>query len=158
MSVRVTINLLAVLLFLPQGKHPAHVDYGKSVCTYCRMIIEKKQFGGELETMSGNVLAFDAIECLAASYYREWNVPVREIRAIRVMDYSNPGTLIKASTATFLRTSQVESPMGVNIVALPSRAAAQAMKKAPGDSILAWKECIRLVRSLWNLPPPGKPR
>ena len=158
MSVRVTINLLAVLLFLPQGKHPAHVDYGKSVCTYCRMIIDKKQFGGELETKSGKVIVFDAIECLAASYYREWNVPVREIRAIRVMDYSNPGTLIKASAAAFLMTSQVESPMGVNIVALPSRSAAQAMKKAPGDSLLTWKGCISLVRSLWNLPPPGKTR
>ena len=152
------IYILALLLFPPQGKDSTHVDYGRSECSYCRMIIDKRQFGGEIETKAGKVLVFDAIECLAASYYREWNTPLREIKTIRVVDYSHPGTLIKASTATFVRTASVESPMGANIVALTSRRGAQAMKKAPGDSVLTWKGCVQVVKDLWQLPPPKKPQ
>ena len=151
------IYLLAFLLLPPQGnKDSTHVDYGKSECSYCRMIIDKKQFGGEILTTTGKILVFDAIECLAASYYREWNVPVHDIKSIRVVDYTNPGTLIRAATATFVRTASVESPMGANLVALPSRPAALKMKKAPADSVLSWKETVQFVKAMWQLPPPKK--
>lgn len=146
------------VVILSAGTRPSfQVDYGKSECSYCRMIIDKKQFGGEIETRSGKVLVFDAVECLAASYYREWNVPVHDIKAIRVVDYAHPGTLIKATTATFVRTASVESPMGANIVAFSSRSEAHTMIKAPGDSVMTWTGCIGFVRAMWSLPPPGNP-
>ncbi len=142
------------LLILPQGNRATHVDYGKSECAYCRMIIDKKQFGGEFEAKSGKVFIFDAIECLAASYYRDWNVPSRDVKSIRFVNYSKPGTLMDASAATLVRTSSVLTPMGVNIIALPSRAAALKMKKALDDAIISWKECVELVKGYWHLPPP----
>jgi len=149
-------GLLVLLLLIPRGDRPTHVDYGRSECAYCRMIMDKKEFGGEIETTSGKLLVFDAIECLAASLYRQWNIPVREVRKVWVVDYSHPGTLIPAATATFVRTSRVESPMSADIVALPSRRAAGRMIQAPGDSLLTWSACVEFVRSLWKLPPPSR--
>lgn len=99
----------------------SHVEYGKSECAYCRMIIFMKQFGGQFETTSGKTFAFDAIECLAASYCRNWNVPASEVKAIHFANYQKPGTLIAASKATLVRTRSVVSPMGLNIIALASR-------------------------------------
>jgi hypothetical protein len=57
--------LLAILI-LPQPSREWSVEYGKSECSYCRMIIDGKQFGGVFETLSGKIVVFDAIECLAA--------------------------------------------------------------------------------------------
>ena len=123
-------------------------------CAYCKMILYAKEFGGEIETTSGEVLVFDAVECIAASYYRSWNVPRSEVKAIRFVDYRKPEVSIPSSKATLLKTKSVRSPMGLNVVALSSRAAAKKMKKSPEDEILTWNECVELVRTHWKLPAP----
>jgi copper chaperone NosL len=148
---------LLVSLFLVQyADRPSRVEYAKSECAYCRMITDKREFGGEFELKSGKVLTFDSIECLAASYFRNWNAPSTDIRLIWVVNYSHPGTVMVSSQATFLRTGSVESPMGANIIALPSRSAAMKLKKGAKDTIMSWEEVMEFVREFWRLPPPKK--
>ncbi len=144
------------MLLFQYADRPAHVDYGKSECAYCRMITDKKEFGGELELKSGKVLTFDSIECLAASYFRNWNVPSTDVKLIWVVNYSRPGTVMVSSQATFLRTTSVESPMDADIIALPSRSAAMKLKKGAKDTIMSWDEVIEFVKGFWRLPPPKK--
>lgn len=148
--------VLIAIVTLPQSSTEWRVEYGKSECAYCRMIIDHKGYGGELQATAGRVFVFDAIECIAASYATHHNAQASDVKAIRVVNYSKPGTLLPLAKATLARISSVHSPMGLNIIALPSRSSAMNMKKTKEDAILSWNECVEFVKNYWRLPPPKK--
>ena len=95
---------------------PEPIDYGQRECDYCRMVITDQRYGAELVTTKGKVYEFDSIECMI-SYYRQAQ-PAGAVRGVWVSDFTHPGTLIPASSAVYLRASNLHAPMGRGLLAL----------------------------------------
>jgi hypothetical protein len=58
-----------------------------------------------------------------------------------VTDFRHPGTLIPAQDAIFLRTEQVRTPMGSNLLAVP-RAAGDSLQASLGGTLLNWAQVL----------------
>ena len=59
---------------------------------------------------------------------------------ILVADYTNPGTLVDAKSATFMINEKIKSPMGANLSAFSTFEAANKVKELEGGEIFNWTE------------------
>ena len=96
---------------------PKKIEYGKDVCVFCDMTIVDKTHAAQYVTKKGRAYKFDAIECLINKMQ---NIPKTELSFVLVTDYLHPTKLIDASKATYLISSEIKSPMGVNLTAFSS--------------------------------------
>ena len=107
------------------------------------MRIDDPRFGGEIITMHGKALQFDAVECLA-SYYKA--LPERRtVRSLLVADFEHPGTLISVATTRFILVTGTGtgSPMGRGLVAVSSGAdVASLIQRLGGGKELSWNEVV----------------
>lgn len=123
-------------------KNPEPIDYGRDECVHCKMVISDKKFGCELITQKGKIHKFDSIECLAA-YYAGAAVP--EIHSMWTIDFSDPGSWIKADQAHYLRSMNLPSPMGMFLSSYGSREKAEAMKNQLEGDLMNWQDVLSLV-------------
>ena len=106
------IILLAVgmMIFISScNSGPKPINYGADACDFCRMTIVDKQHAAQVVIKTGKAFKYDAIECMLNDL-KEWEHP--EIRHYLVADYANPGVLTDASTAAYLISQDIPSPMG----------------------------------------------
>jgi copper chaperone NosL len=102
-------HLLLFLVVLGCEIKPQPVDYGNDTCVFCKMTIVDRQHSAELVTTKGRSYKYDAIECMMNDL-KKWERPTVELYL--VADYANPGTMINADYALFLRSPTIPSPMG----------------------------------------------
>ena len=93
---------------------PEAISYNHDECAYCKMKISDTKFGAEIVTSKGKIYKYDSAECLVQTYIKEENP---DYAFVIVTDYSNPTSLIEASSATFLISENQPSPMGGNLSA-----------------------------------------
>lgn len=126
----------------PAGPRP--IRYGAADCDFCRMGISDPRFGAEVVTRTGAVREFDSIECLAA--YLLQSDDASTARSVWVADFRRPGTLVPASAARYLRTTQgPASPMGLGIMAVASTGDDRALRTAFGGDAMRWPQVLALV-------------
>lgn len=111
------------------------IDYGKESCYFCKMTIVDKQHAAELITSKGKAYKFDAIECMI-NYINKNDV---DASLLFVCDYSNPGKLIPANTATFLVSDEIPSPMGAFLSAFSTKQEAEGIQNEKTGSIYSWE-------------------
>jgi len=63
-----------------------------------------------------------------------------------VNDYSNPGELIAAETATFLISEGVPSPMGAFLSAFSDKGNAEAVKSESGGELFDWQAVRKQIK------------
>jgi copper chaperone NosL len=134
---------LAVAIALSAGcarTGPAPIPYDASDCSYCRMRITDRRFGGEILTRTGRRLYFDSIECLAG--YASSSDMARDGSNLWVGDYLHPGTLIPVRSARFLRAVHAGSPMGRGLLAIDVHADTVAIRTAAGGVWVTWDEIV----------------
>jgi copper chaperone NosL len=148
---------LFLLLSLWCGKLFGGEDRGHPACDYCRMIITEKHYGGKIKTVKGTTLIFDATECMAAFVIRSMVKPA-EIQSLWSVNFSQPGRMLNAGTAWYLRSSSTMSPMGINLAACASRAEAERMRQKHPGELLKWTEVLNLVKEKWFPEMLGGPR
>lgn len=119
---------------------PRPLVAGTDACEYCRMTISDVRFGGEIQTSTGRIHTFDAIECLA-SYVLD-AATRGEVKAVWVSDFLARG-LIPADSAVFVEGG-LSSPMGRALVAFGTRADAEANLR--GGRLLRWADVLELMR------------
>ena len=153
---------LLATIALGLGCHtgPTDIVYGQDECAACRMRITDQRFASELVTTHGKAYKFDAIECLVG-FLDHQVVPTAEIHSLWVANSANPGELIDARTAYYLRTDRVRSPMGLNVLAFRNAADRDVARAQYEGEVVAWEqlpELSRLARA--NLPRtrPGIPQ
>ncbi|GJM35582.1 MAG: hypothetical protein DHS20C18_45830 [Saprospiraceae bacterium] len=116
---------------------PQPIEYGEDVCDFCKMTIVDRQFAAELVTSKGKIFKFDAIECM---------VPFRQQKEgtsfsyTLVNDYQKPGELMDAEWSYYLISPAIPSPMGGNLSAFSTVAAAEGIQKEKGGVVYSWKE------------------
>ena len=131
---------------------PSPIAYGEDHCDHCRMTILDERFGAELVNVHGKAYRFDSIECLASHVAAE-NPPGERIHSMWVTDFGNPGTLVEVHKAVILRSSNVSSPMGMNLAAFGPAVDGDKAINAFGGQTLAWDEVLDLMVSQESLRP-----
>ncbi len=104
--------LLLLLLMTSCSSGPVAIPYGEAHCDHCQMTVVDQRFGSELVTKKGKVYMFDAIECMLPYMHENQDV---DWEHVLVTDMDNPGTLIDASNAVYLRSDRIQSPMGYSL-------------------------------------------
>lgn len=117
-------------------------------CSYCKMIFQFPEFGGEIITIKHDTLWYDASECLASAIAREF-IKKSDIRSIRSVNYLKPTEWIDNSKAFFLRSDKIQSPMSMNISAYKNRKDVESQQKKYGGDILRWTDVVDLINKKW---------
>jgi len=116
----IIMTALAVLALMGQAcssPEPVPIDYGAAQCESCRMTISDTRFGAELVTKTGKTYTFDSPECLFGWYLAEGQVRKADVHSLWVTDHGQPTTLIDATSALYLKSEELDSPMGMNVAA-----------------------------------------
>lgn len=148
------LHLLFVFLitfifsFYSCSPSPEPIEYGSDNCSHCKMTIVERNHGAEMVTSKGRIYKFDSIECMAA-YTLKNKVGKEEIHALLVTDFDNPGVFIDATSATFLHSPRLRSPMGLNLTAMQNREAGISKVDKYGGNLLDWVEILALVNDEW---------
>lgn len=106
----------------PEGPQPPEIRYGQDSCSACGMVIDEARFAAATLLVSGEYLKFDdAGEML--SYHM--NHPEDQVAAWFVHDYPTE-KWIRGEQAFFVKSDELQTPMGSGIATFAERAAAEA--------------------------------
>lgn len=137
--------LAAALSACGRGAPAAMAFDGTESCALCRMAVTDPRYGAQLVTRTGKVRTFDSIECLA-SYYAQAARGDGEPPRAWVGDFTRPGTLVRADSARFLRTTGPRtSPMGRGLLAVGPGADLSALQRELGGTPLDWAGVLALM-------------
>jgi len=131
--------LLPLLLLTACSKQPVPINYGKDVCAYCKMTITDARFASELVTKKGKNYKFDSIECLI-HFLREGSLKQEDIQLFLVSDFKSPKNLIDATSAWYLISTDIQSPMGANLASFSRKEDAEKFKTEHSGTVFSWKE------------------
>lgn len=137
-------SILAAILpfaFISCSIKPQPIEYGKDQCDLCKMAIVDNKFGAELISTKGKIFKFDSDECLIG-YLKKEKIPPTQYSHILVADFANPGTLVDAKKAVFLRGKNVQSPMGGNIASFGSPDDAKEQQRLIGGDLIHWDSAL----------------
>lgn len=138
------ITLCALLLLIAScNLEPKQINYGEDSCHYCSMTIVDRQHAAQLITKKGKVYNFDAAECMIHALPDFEDV---EIGRYLVTDYETPEKLVDASSATFIVSPEIPSPMRANLAALASKPNAVDLQHAKGGELYTWEEIKMLLK------------
>lgn len=141
--------MLVIVLAGCGARGPAPINYGTDLCDYCDMTIADKAFGTEMVTTKGKILKYDSIECLAAAEFERGSNA--DIHSSWTTDFNHPGQFLNSDEAVIVATDRQKSPMGIGLVAVSTRAAADDLITAKGGQVITWNETIQLVVESWKL-------
>ncbi|MBL7939964.1 MAG: nitrous oxide reductase accessory protein NosL [Flavobacteriales bacterium] len=130
------VLLLAPMFMAGCGSTGAPVvDIGKAECAYCRMNVMDAQFASAILTQGGRTYAFDSPECMV-QHVADGNIAEGQVKGWWVCDHAHAGTFIDATSAFYLRSPTLKSPMNGNTAAFGSEAdRAVATKDHPGEAL-----------------------
>jgi len=88
----------------------------------------------------GKATKFDAIECLAAYVVQRQSDSELQNAKRWVSDFNNPGTWITVENAAFVKSEEIQSPMGESLLAFGDRKEAEShLEEFPGK-LISWNE------------------
>ncbi|MBN7813518.1 nitrous oxide reductase accessory protein NosL [Algoriphagus sp. H41] len=132
------LSIFTLLVLLAScSADPRPIAYGQDGCHHCKMTLMDPKFGAELVTEKGKVFVFDDVNCML-QYMDSVNDEV--YKHILVTDYLNPGVLLDANVAFYLKSDQFKTPMASQIVAFPDYDKMNEFKQKSGGVYLAWGE------------------
>ena len=138
-TVKTFITLLGVMMLITScNVEPKEIQYGNDHCYHCDMTVVDKAHSAEYVTKKGKAFVFDAVECLVMKINQDKNE--EKMAFVLVADFDNPGTLVDASTATYLVSEQIKSPMGANLSAFSDKTKAEEVMAEHGGDLFTWKE------------------
>ena len=117
---------------------PKPIEYGNDHCYFCDMTVMDKTHASQYTTLKGRSYSFDAVECLIRKLNQDDNET--NMAFIQVADYANPGTLINATSATFLVSEKIKSPMGANLSAFSNSETAKKAQSMHSGQLYSWQE------------------
>lgn len=131
MRMMIFLSLFVTALFA----FAQEIAIDRDQCQHCNMLIRDKLFGAIAVEKEGEVLKFDAIECLI-NYLKEKDESGFE--KLLVADYSNSGILVSAQSAIYLKSNSIPSPMGAYLTGYQSRSDAEKIQKEMGGELYDW--------------------
>jgi copper chaperone NosL len=130
-------SLLLIFTLTSCNLQTNKIHYGEDGCHFCSMTIVDQQHAAQLVTKKGKVYKFDAAECMINSLS---DFDEETIAQLLVTDYETPGQLIDATSATFIISPEIPSPMRANLSASISIERARTILGAREGELLNWQE------------------
>lgn len=127
---------VSMLLLMACSVEPEKINFGSDMCHFCKMTIVDSQHAAQYVTKKGKQFKYDAIECLLNELSE---TGTDKVGVILVSDYSNPGVMTDATLATYLISTEIQSPMGANLSAFSNEIATQNFVKMESDKLFTWK-------------------
>ena len=128
-----------LLLFLSCNVSPKPINYGTDGCHFCKMTIVDKVHAAEIVTKKGKVYKFDATECMI--HFME-DFDTSQIEFYLSNNYTEPEKLIDATTATFLISKNIPSPMGAFLSAFKNKEDAEQFQLEKGGELYTWSALL----------------
>lgn len=141
-----TLTLFTILLSAC-SKQPQPINYGEDECEFCKMIVMDKRYGAELVTDKGKIFMFDSIECLVG-YLDNQKLSKDNYTSVWVGNYANPGNIIDAEKALYLKNDELRSPMGLNVLAVENQEQYDKLQKEFGGESVTWMDLFGLVKEM----------
>ena len=135
------LTTLISLFLLSCTIEESPIEYGKDACHFCKMNIVDKQHAAEIVTKKGKAFKYDAIECMMADI-KERNES--DIALFLMTDYSSPGKLVDATSAYYIISENLPSPMGANLTGFANKETAERTLKEKGGTLYTWDELKKL--------------
>lgn len=121
------------------------INYGHDECAHCRMNVMDQKFAAAITTEKGRSYVFDGPECMVPYVVDDAKVAEAEVKTWYVSDFTHPGTLLDATTAYFLHSPKLRSPMNGNVAAFSTEADRKAAEaEFPGDE-MDWAGAKKLL-------------
>jgi len=140
-----TVFLTALIVISAcTNQKPKPIDVGQDNCAYCKMGITDPRFASELITSKGKVYKFDAIECLVA-YYQELGSSEQNNTKLWVHDFLQPERWLSAKNALFMRSSEIHSPMSLNLLAVANDSERVKVQQQFEAESINWKDLLDYV-------------
>jgi copper chaperone NosL len=124
---------------------PKPIRFGMDTCHYCMMTIANEQYGGEIVTDKGRVYMYDSVECMAAAILRE-KVDPKSVGMALTVDYNEPKRLVDVQGASFLHSSALRSPMGMNLTSFSGTSTAEEAHTRYGGKLMTWDEMMDFMK------------
>ena len=140
-----TIAVVMLLMLAGCNPKPEKIAFGKDACAECKMTIMDPKFGGEIVTKKGKVYKFDDAHCVAVFMERR-GVELSDVHQTLFLNYENPDEFVKVSSAEFVVSSQLKSPMGGNAAAFKN--VDRAKKKSgeiKGSKVTNWATLYNIL-------------
>ncbi|HOJ07428.1 MAG TPA: nitrous oxide reductase accessory protein NosL [Ignavibacteriaceae bacterium] len=139
--------VLITILLIGCSKEPKPISYGEDECEFCKMLVMDKRYGSEMVTDKGKIYFFDSIECLVG-YLENQKMTKADYHSLWVSNYSDPGNIIDAEKAIYLKNDSLRSPMGLNVLAVENEAQLGPILQEFGGTKLKFKDLSELVREM----------
>lgn len=133
------IAAAALLIFFSSCSAEAEpFAYGKDVCEDCKMTIMEPRFGAEIITNKGRIFKFDDVHCVA-NYIQKDKIKQKDIKQTLFIDYNKENTFVDGSSAFFVTSSKLKSPMNSNSAAFATKEEAGKKAAETGGKVSDWK-------------------
>jgi len=133
------ITLFALLLLFGCNSGPQPIEYGKDGCHFCKMTIVDKLHAAEIVTQKGKVYKFDSSECMVR-FLEEFDSST--IKSYLTNNYLEPEVFIDATSATFLISENIPSPMGAFLSAFKNKDDATQVQSEKGGTLYTWETLL----------------
>jgi len=137
-----TVALICLLFLIANCQKQAVTPVAlapEDMCSYCKMAISEKQYAAELVDSDGQAFKFDDIGCMA-NFIRTKKNTAKPV-AYFVMDF-NERQWIKAEDASYVRSSELRTPMNGGLIAFKTEAKAQEAATKFHGKLLRFKEIL----------------
>lgn len=112
----------------------AHGQVGAK-CQHCEMTIKDARFAAQA-IEAGELITFDAIECLINYYLKKEG----RLSEMQVTNYVRSDLTIAAESAYYVKSKKLPSPMGAYLTAYESITIAKKVVNEYGGEIFGWEE------------------
>ncbi len=134
----ILLGVIILFSIISCNVKPKEIKYGHDHCYNCDMTVVDNTHAAEYVTKKGRSYPFDSVECLIWKLNKDNNED--NMAYVLVADYANPGNLINATTATYLISEKIKSPMGANLSAFSSKETAQKTADEMGGKLYNWNQ------------------
>lgn len=132
-KIAIAVFMLLALQSCSAGPQP--IRYGRESCDFCKMTIMQKKFANEWVTDKGKVYHFDDVHCLLN--FRKTD---KSNGTAYINDFTEKKELLTAGDLFFVKSLELNAPMGGHFAAFESKASADDFLKNNKGEILSWQE------------------
>jgi len=141
----VTVALISISC----SPEPQPINFGEDECVLCKMIVAQEPWGAEIVTTKSRTVKFDAVECMA-KYINDGYINSEDVHSCWVIDYGQPGELINADDALFLRSRTLPSPMAMFLTSFSSKVKLDETMRTHKGEVMNWDEVKKIVKAEWG--------
>ena len=113
------------------------IRFGFDSCDHCKMLIMDPKFGGVILTKKGKSFKFDDTNCMV-SYLKNNIQDENQISSVSTIDYNKPETLIDATKAVYILSTEIKSPMASGIASFSSHESLPEFMRQYNGASLTW--------------------